>query len=75
MLEQTREAAVGSTQQLTSFANRLSGAWGRLGENRDVATDPDALRDAFVALGEAVLARHADVEERQTPPVPAWKRR
>jgi exonuclease SbcC len=30
-----------------------------------VATDPDALRDAFIALGETVLARHADVEERR----------
>ena len=66
MLEQTREAAVGSVHLLTSFANRLSGAWGRLGEDRDVAADPEALRDAFVVLGETVLARHADAEERQT---------
>lgn len=64
-LEQTREDATGSVQQLTSFANRLSGAWGRLGEDRDVAVDAAAIRDAFVALGESVLARHADAEERQ----------
>ena len=64
-LEQSREAAVGSAQRLTSFANRLSGAWGRLGEDRDVATEPEALREAFVALGEAVLTRHADLEEEQ----------
>lgn len=65
-LEQTREAAVGSVRRLTSFANRLSGAWGRLGEERDVASDPAAIRDAFVSLGETVLARHAEVEERRT---------
>ncbi|MEO8423691.1 MAG: SMC family ATPase [Actinomycetota bacterium] len=64
-LEQTREAAAGSRKQLTSFANKLSGAWGRLGEDRDVAADPAALRDAFVSLGEAVLARHAEAEERR----------
>jgi DNA repair protein SbcC/Rad50 len=64
-LERTRETAVGSVQQLSSFANRLSGAWGRLGENHDVAADPEALRGAFVALGEAVLTRHADAEERR----------
>jgi exonuclease SbcC len=65
-LEQTRESAVGSSHKLASFANRLSGAWGRLGEDRDVATDPDGLREAFVALGEAVLTRHADAEERRS---------
>ena len=27
-------------KQSTSFANKLSGAWGRLGEDRDVAADP-----------------------------------
>jgi exonuclease SbcC len=64
-LEQTREAAVGSAQRLTSIANRLSGAWGRLGEDRDVATAPAAIRDAFVALGETVLTRHAEAEERR----------
>ena len=66
ILEQTREAAVDSAQQLTSFANRLSGAWGRLGEDRDVAVDPEALREAYVALGETVLARHAEAEERRS---------
>ncbi|MGZ6543837.1 MAG: AAA family ATPase [Actinomycetota bacterium] len=64
-LEQTRGSAAQAGKQLTSFANKLSGAWGRLGEDRDVAADPAALRDAFVSLGEAVLARHADAEERR----------
>jgi exonuclease SbcC len=63
-LEQTREAAAGSTQRLASVANRLSGAWGRLAEDRDVSADPTAVRDSFVALGETVLARHADAQER-----------
>jgi exonuclease SbcC len=64
-LERTREAAVGSTQRLATIANRLSGAWGRLAEDRDVPADPDGIRDAFVSLAEAVLARHADAEERR----------
>jgi exonuclease SbcC len=64
-VDQTREAAAGSTKRLTSIANKLSNAWGKLGEDHDVSADPDALRDAFVALGEAVLARHADAEERR----------
>ena len=64
-LERTRGSATQAGKQLTSFANKLSGAWGRLGEDRDVAADPASLRDAFVALGEAVLARHADGEERR----------
>jgi exonuclease SbcC len=64
-LEQTRGAAMQASKQLTSFANKLSGAWGRLGEDRDVAADPRSLRDAFVSLGEAVLARHADAEQRR----------
>ena len=64
-LEQTRGSAAQAGKQLTSFANKLSGAWGRLGEDRDVAADPASLRDAFVSLGEAVLARHADAEERR----------
>ena len=58
-------AAAQAGRQLASFANRLSGAWGRLGEDRDVAADPAAIRDAFVSLGEAVLVRHADAEERR----------
>ena len=64
-LEQTRGAATQAGKQLTSFANKLSGAWGRLGEDRDVAADPASLRVAFVSLGEAVLARHADAEQRR----------
>jgi DNA repair protein SbcC/Rad50 len=64
-LEQTRGSAAQASKQLTSFANKLSGAWGRLGEDRDVAADPGSLRTAFVSLGEAVLARHADAEERR----------
>ena len=64
-LEQTRGSAAQASKQLTSFANKLSGAWGRLGEDRDVAADPGSLRDAFVSLGEAVLARHADAEGRR----------
>ncbi len=65
-LEQTRGSAAQASKQLTSFANKLSGAWGRLGEDHDVAADPGSLRDAFVSLGEAVLARHADAEARRT---------
>jgi exonuclease SbcC len=64
-LERTRGSAAQAGKQITSFANRLSGAWGRLGEDRDVAADPVSLRDAFVVLGEAVLTRHADAEERR----------
>jgi DNA repair protein SbcC/Rad50 len=65
-LEQTREAAAGSAQRLASFANRLAGAWGRLGEDRDVTSDPAAIRDAFVSLGETVLTRHAEAEQERT---------
>jgi exonuclease SbcC len=61
-LDHVREAAAGSGQRLASIANRLSGAWGRLGEDRDVSADPGGIRDAFVSLGEAVLARHADAD-------------
>ncbi|MGZ8641639.1 MAG: AAA family ATPase [Actinomycetota bacterium] len=64
-LDQTREAAVGSAQRLTSFANRLSGAWGRLGEDRDVAADPAAIQEAFVSLDGAVRTGRGDAEERR----------
>jgi exonuclease SbcC len=64
-LERTREDAASSAQRLASFANRLSGAWGRLGEDRDVAADPTAIRHEFVALGDAVLSRHAEAEVRR----------
>jgi exonuclease SbcC len=64
-LEEARELATHSAKQLSTMANRLSVAWGRLGEDRAVAADPVAARAGFLELGEAVLSRHADAQERR----------
>ena len=43
---------------IATLANRLSGAWGRLEEDRDVAAEPDAVESAFTAIREELVTRH-----------------
>jgi exonuclease SbcC len=40
---------------VASLAGRLAQAWGLLGETHDVEPEPDAVRSAFVALGERIV--------------------
>jgi exonuclease SbcC len=68
-LETARERGAESTAQLSMMANRLSVAWGRLGEDRAVPPESAATRAGFVEVGEAVLSRHADAEERRSSAV------
>ncbi len=41
---------------VVALAGRLAQAWGLLGEAHDVDPDPGAVRSAFVALGERIVA-------------------
>ena len=56
-LEEARRAGDAGRDGLSGLANRLASIWGMLGESRTVASEPDAVRDAFVAAGEAVIER------------------
>lgn len=63
-VEEAREAldlaqlsAEGARSALTAVATRLAGAWGRLGEDRDVAPTSDGLRSDFAALGDTIHER------------------
>lgn len=55
--EGIRDETMAANEALGRVANRLSGTWGRLGEGRDVPADPDAVRTAFVEVGEVLVAR------------------
>ena len=46
--------------ELAGFAVRLSGVWGRLGESRQVERSPDALREAYRAVGTRLLSAHEE---------------
>ena len=43
---------------IATLANRLSGVWGRLEEDRDVPAEPEAVGSAFAAIREELVMRH-----------------
>ena len=53
-----KDAAAHAVEALGKVGIRLAGAWGRLGEDRDLPSDPDSISAAFLELGEAVIGRH-----------------
>ena len=56
--EQAEQLAEGSTSRIATMANRLSGLWGRLDEDRDVAADPETIERAFAEIREGIVIRH-----------------
>jgi exonuclease SbcC len=58
-VDQVREAATSIREGLGRTANRLAGAWGRLGEDRDVIAEPEAVRASFAELAATIVERHA----------------
>lgn len=55
--EAVRQAEDAGTR-IATIANRLSGIWGRLEEDRDVPAGPDTIEAAFADVREAIVARH-----------------
>ena len=51
--------------RIATVANRLSGGWGRLDEDRDVTADPDTIEAAFADVREAIVARHERSNEER----------
>jgi exonuclease SbcC len=64
-LERVREAGASAQRALTGLATKLATVWGVLGEMREVGGAPHELREAFVAIGEALLARHEETEREE----------
>jgi exonuclease SbcC len=46
--------------EVADVAGRLSGVWGRLGENRNIGRTPDELRAAFADVGTRLLSAHEE---------------
>jgi len=57
-LEEAKRLAEGASDAIAALANRLSGLWGRLDEDRDFSRDPDALAESFAELRAAIVVRH-----------------
>ena len=57
-LEEAQQLAEGADDAIAALANRLSGLWGRLDEDRDVPRDPEALAASFAELRTAIVVRH-----------------
>jgi exonuclease SbcC len=57
-LDEATRLADGAGGAIATLANRLSGVWGRLEEDRDVPVEPDAVASAFAAIREELVARH-----------------
>ncbi len=57
-LDEAARLAEGAGGAIATLANRLSGAWGRLEEDRDVPLEPDAVESAFTAIREELVTRH-----------------
>ena len=57
-LSGAKDAAAEAVAALGKIGTRLAGAWGKLGEDRDMPADPASIRAAFLEVGEAVIARH-----------------
>jgi exonuclease SbcC len=57
-VEGAREDATSAREGLAKIANRLAGAWGRLGEDRDVAPEPQAVRAGSSEIADLIVQRH-----------------
>ncbi len=57
-LDRARELAAGAAQRLATLASRLAGSWGRLGRDDAVAPEAGAVRAAYQAVREAIVAAH-----------------
>jgi exonuclease SbcC len=57
-LDQAARLAEGAVGVIATLANRLSGVWGRLEEDRDVTAEPGAVGTAFAAIREELVVRH-----------------
>jgi exonuclease SbcC len=57
-LDRARSDAGSARSALTTLAMRLAGAWGRIGEDREVRPGPNDLRAAFAELGRTIAERH-----------------
>jgi exonuclease SbcC len=56
--DSAKDAAAEAAVALVRIGGRLANAWGKLGDDRDVAADADSIRAAFLALGEEIIVRH-----------------
>ena len=57
-LDEAARLAEGAGAAIATLANRLSGVWGRLEEDRDVAVEPEAIESAYAAIREELVTRH-----------------
>ena len=57
-LDEAARLAEGAGSAIATLANRLSGVWGRLEEDRDVPAEPEAVGSAFAAIREELVTRH-----------------
>ena len=64
-LDRAKELASGAAQRLAALASRLAGSWGRLGRDDAVAPEADAVRAAYQAVGEAIVAAHDEAVARE----------
>ncbi len=66
-VEEAEHLAEGAGEAIAAIANRFSGLWGRLDEDRDVPRDPDAITASFSELRATIVARHDEaVATRET---------
>jgi exonuclease SbcC len=56
--EEAKRLADGAGGAMATLANRMSGLWGRLEEDRDIADEPEAIEMAFAAIREELVVRH-----------------
>ncbi len=56
--EESVRQAEDAGRSIASIANRLSGIWGRLDEDRDVPAEPDTIENAFAGVREEIVGRH-----------------
>ena len=69
-----KDAAAEAAVALVKIGGRLANAWGKLGEDRDVAADADSIRAAFLAVGEEVVLRHEAAASAGMDATAGWRR-
>ncbi len=60
--DQARDEADRTKASISELANRLTGAWGRLGHDRPLEADAAALAASFAELGETIVSGHETAE-------------
>ena len=63
--EESVRQAEDAGAMIAKLANRLSGIWGRLEEDRDVPAEPATIEAAFADVREAIVARHERSSEER----------